>query len=65
MFFATVDFNGVTPLVASIGSVVLLSCVLFVLYRWRVAYASGERKRLYYVASAIIIVIGALIPYSR
>lgn len=53
-----------TPFIASISSVAILGCVLSVVYRWRVAYQSRERKRLYYIACAIIIIIGALMPYS-
>ena len=67
LFFATlVLFRfAETRFTTSIGSATMLGCVLFIVYRWRIADQPRERRRLYYVASAIIIFIGALIPYSR
>jgi ABC-type cobalamin transport system permease subunit len=53
------------PLMASITTAAILGCVLFVLYRWRIVHQSRERKRLYFIGSAIVIVIGALEAYTR
>lgn len=52
-------------LLVSIGSVAILGLILFGLYRWRIVHESNDRKRLFYIASAVIIVIAALIPYSH
>lgn len=67
LLFATIvlfRFAG-TRLTTSIGSATALGCILFILYRWRIAFQSRERKRAYYLASAIIVLIAASIPYSR
>ncbi|HVA32662.1 MAG TPA: hypothetical protein VNG31_00855 [Candidatus Baltobacteraceae bacterium] len=53
------------PFIASVSAVAILGCVLFALYRWRFANQSREKKRLFYIACAIIVVLAALRPWDK
>jgi hypothetical protein len=53
------------PVFESLRSVLIVGCILFVAYRWRIVNASASRRQIFFVMGAIIIVALAVTPFQE
>lgn len=53
------------PVFESLRYVLIVGCILFVAYRWRIVNASASRRQIFFVMGAIIIVALAVMPFQE